>query len=88
MLPATKDADLSQGSNVHERETNVADGKGKNKKLTNSVKNGTCRTSPDPLQSGLNFHPHKKQMTVLPAEGVENPDGRAAKKGRFLCLRE
>ena len=83
MLPATKDADLSQGSNVHERETNVAENSvpRKNRRLSNSIKNGTCRTSPDPLQSELNFHPHKKRK-----RGFLN--GWAAKKGKFLCLRE
>lgn len=74
MLPTTKDADLPQGSNVHETETNVAENGGPRKKrrLSNNVKNGTCKTSSDPLQSELNFHPHKKQKTVLTAEGVEN----------------
>ena len=69
MLPTTKDADLSQGSNMNERETNVAENgvPRKKRRLSNSVKNGKCRTSPDPLQSKLHFHPHKKQKTVLPA---------------------
>lgn len=84
MLPTTKDADLSQGSNVHERETNVAENgvPRKKRRLSNNVKNGTCKTSPDPLQSELNFHPHKKQKTVLPAEGVENADSSMAEPQR------
>ena len=74
MLPTTKHADLSPGSNVHERETNVAENGGPRKKrrLSNNVRNGTCKASPDPLQSELNFHPHKKQKTILVPGGVEN----------------
>ena len=84
MLPVTKDADLSQGSSVHEREANVAENNvpRKTRRLSNGVKNGTCRTSSDPLQSELYFHPHKKQKTVLPAEGVENADSWMAEPQR------
>lgn len=84
MLPTTKDADLSHGSNVHERETNVAENGGPRKKrrLSNNVKNGTCKTSTDPLQSELNFHPHKKQKTVLTVEGVENAGSSMAEPQR------
>lgn len=84
MLPTTKDADLFQGSSVHESETNVAENgvPRKKRRLSNNVKNGSCKTSPDPLQSELNFHPHKKQKTVLPAEGVENTDSSMAEPQR------
>ena len=84
MLPTTKDADLPQGSNVHERDTNVAENGGPRKKrrLSNNVKNGTCITTSDPLQSELNFHPHKKQKTLLSVEGVENEDSTMAEPQR------
>lgn len=76
MLPITKDADLSRGSNLHETESNVAENGGarKKRKLSNNVKNGTCIAASDPLQSELNFHPHKKQKTLISVEGAENKD--------------
>lgn len=83
MLPTTKDADLPPGSDVHERETSVAENGGPRKKRRlSNVKNGTCKTSTDPLQSELNFHPHKKQKTVLAAEGVENAGSSMAEPQR------
>lgn len=84
MLPTTKHADLSPGSNVHERETNVAENGGPRKKrrLSNNVRNGTCKASPDPLQSELNFHPHKKQKTILVPGGVENAGSSMAEPQR------
>lgn len=84
MLPTTKDADLPQGSNVHEKDTNVAENGGprKRRRLSNNVRNGTCITTSDPLQSELNFHPHKKQKTLLNEEGVENADSTMAEPQR------
>lgn len=84
MLPTTKDADLPQGSNVHEKETNVAENGGlrKKRRLSNNFKNGTCKATSDPLQSELNFHPHKKQKTVLVAGGVENEGSSMAEPQR------
>lgn len=84
MLPITKHADLSTGSNAHERETNVAENGGPRKKrrLSNTVKNGTCKASPDPPQSELNFHPHKKQKTILVPGGVENAGSSMAEPQR------
>ena len=83
MLPTTKDADLPQRSNVHERETNVAENgvSRKKQRLSNNVKNGTCETSTDPLQRA-EFHPHKKQKTVFPVEGVEKADSSMAEPQR------
>jgi len=72
MLPTTKDADLPQGSGVLEKDTNVADNGGPRKKRRLS-RNGTCITvTGDPLQSELNFHPHKKQKTLFNVGEVEN----------------
>ncbi|CAH3104933.1 unnamed protein product [Porites lobata] len=72
MLPTTKDADLPQGSGVLEKDTNVADNGGPRKKRRLS-RNGTCITvTGDPLQTELNFHPHKKQKTLFNVGEVEN----------------
>ena len=82
MLPTTKDADLPQGSNVLEKDTNVAENGGPRKKRRLS-RNGTCiSVTTDPLQSELNFHPHKKQKTLLNVEGVENADSTMAEPQR------
>ena len=84
MLPTTKDADLPQGSDVHERESNVAENGGPRKKrrLSNNVRNGTCITASAPLQGELNLHPHKKQRTLPSVEGVENADSTMAEPQR------
>lgn len=79
MLPTTKDADLPQGSDVHDKDSNVAENGGPRKKRRlSNVKNGAS----DPLQTELNFHPHKKQKTLPSVEGLENVDSAMAEPQR------